>query len=157
MQRTDIVEIFPEATKEQLDAILDLNGADINRAKGNTDAIQNELKAAQEALAAATANDKSQELQDALSRLEALQGELDGMKAADQLRQTREKVAADKGVPAALLTGDNEEACAAQADAILQFAARNDSFFVQDGGEPNGKGSGDAKEAFKSWGKEIFK
>lgn len=33
MKRTDITELFPEATKEQVNAILNLNGADINSAK----------------------------------------------------------------------------------------------------------------------------
>ena len=32
MKRTDITELFPDATKEQIDKLLDLNGADIAKA-----------------------------------------------------------------------------------------------------------------------------
>ena len=34
MKRADITALFPEATKDQIDQILNLNGADINAAKG---------------------------------------------------------------------------------------------------------------------------
>ena len=33
MKRTDITELFPDATKEQIDKLLDLNGADIARSE----------------------------------------------------------------------------------------------------------------------------
>ena len=43
MKRTDITTIFPEATKEQIDQLLDLNGADIAKAKGEADKAKGDL------------------------------------------------------------------------------------------------------------------
>ena len=43
MKRTDITDIWPEATKEQIDRIMDINGADISKAKGDLDSIQGQL------------------------------------------------------------------------------------------------------------------
>ena len=40
MKRTDITELFPDATAEQIDKLMDLNGQDINKAKGELDAIR---------------------------------------------------------------------------------------------------------------------
>lgn len=154
MQRTDITEIFPDATKEQLDALMDLNGKDINNARGDLSTLQSELKKAQEALAAAAAGDKSAELQDTIGKLQAAQTELETLKAANTLRETREKVAAAKGIPINLLTGETEEACTAQADAILAFAAQNEAFALKDGGEPLGKGGTPTREQFANWAKE---
>lgn len=154
MQRTDITEIFPDATKEQLDALMDLNGKDINNARGDLSSLQSELKKAQEALAAAAAGDKSAELQETLDKLKAAQTEIETMKAANTLRETREKVAAAKGIPISLLTGETEDACAAQADAILKFAAQNEAFALKDGGEPLGKGGTPTREQFANWAKE---
>lgn len=62
------------------------------------------------------------ELQKANEKANALQKELDQMKKDDTARQVKEKVAKDTGVPVELLTGDNEEACKKQAEAILKFA-----------------------------------
>lgn len=43
MKRVDIEKLFPDATTEQIDALLNINSADIGRAKGNTEALKNEL------------------------------------------------------------------------------------------------------------------
>lgn len=153
MQRTDIVEIFPEATKEQLDAIMGLNGADINAAKKDMGKLTNDLKAAQTALETAKTSDKSEELRKALEDLAAANTELNGLKAANEVRQIREKVSAAKGIPMNLLTGDTEAACAAQADAILAFAKPSDYPPVADGGEPPTPG-GDAWTQFSA---QLFK
>ena len=48
MKRTDITELFPDATAEQVDKLMGLNGADINKAKGELDTIRGQLTAAQE-------------------------------------------------------------------------------------------------------------
>ena len=47
MKRTDITDLWPDASKEQIDRIMDINGADILRAKGDVDALQLQLTAAQ--------------------------------------------------------------------------------------------------------------
>lgn len=51
-----------------------------------------------------------------------LQAKLDGMEKEKKLLDTRSKVAKEKGIPADLLTGEDEDTCKAQADAILKFA-----------------------------------
>jgi uncharacterized protein YhaN len=65
---------------------------------------------------------KKTELQKATDKMSALQKELDALKSANTVKAIREKVAKDTEVPVELLTADTEEACKAQADAILKFA-----------------------------------
>ena len=65
---------------------------------------------------------KKTELQKATDKMSALQKELDVLKSANTVKAIREKVAKDTEVPIELLTADTEEACKAQADAILKFA-----------------------------------
>ena len=55
-------------------------------------------------------------------KADALQ-QLDAMAADKTRREMKQKVSDATGVPAALLTGDTEEACTAQAQEILKFAA----------------------------------
>lgn len=155
MQRSDITKLFPDATKEQLDALMALNGADVNAAKANADELATKLQAAQEALKKAPTDAKA--LETAQTRLADLEKQLDAMKAADAVRQLREKVAADKNIPANLLTGDTEEACTAQADAILAFAGSSaNSLSVGDGGEPNTGGKATTRAQFADWAKEML-
>lgn len=132
MKRTDITEIFPDATAEQLNMIMDLNGADINDLKAQLTTAQAQL--------AAQPPDISAELSKAHDDIAKLRKELDDMNAAEAIRQIREKVSAEHKVPASLLTGDTEEACATQAKAILDFAASAGYPAVPDGGEPNPNG-----------------
>lgn len=65
---------------------------------------------------------KKTEIQKATEKAAALQKELDELKSANTVKATREKVAKDTGIPIECLTGDTEEACKAQAEAILKFA-----------------------------------
>ncbi len=154
MQRTDITNIFPDATKEQLDALMKLYGEGVNGAKTE---LSQQLKAAQEALESAkAAPDNTAELAKAQDKLQKLEAELTGMKAAETVRQIREKVAADKKIPANLLTGETEESCAAQADAILTFAGSQTTLSVGDGGEATNKGASSAKAQFAEWAKNNF-
>lgn len=76
---------------------------------------------------------------------------LNDMEKEKSIREMREKVAAEKKLPADLLTGETEEACTAQADAILKFAAGNGYPVVKDGGEPNKVNKISTKEQFKQW------
>ena len=62
------------------------------------------------------------ELQKAQEANAKLQAKLEGMEKEKKLLDTRSKVAKEKGVPAELLTGEDEDTCKAQADAILKFA-----------------------------------
>ena len=62
------------------------------------------------------------ELQKAQEANAKLQAKLEGMEKEKKLLDTRSKVAKEKGIPADLLTGEDEDTCKAQADAILKFA-----------------------------------
>ena len=158
MKRSDITDIWPEATKEQIDKLMGINGTDINNAKGELDGLKAQLSTAQSELqklkdGAAGQPDKLKETQDALA---ALQTELAGMKHAEAVRQVREKVSGEKKVPASLLTGETEETCTAQADAILAFAKSGSYPAVPDGGE-SGKGTATtAREKFAEWAKDYL-
>lgn len=149
MKRTDITELFPEATDEQVKKLMDLNGADINAAKKGVTDLQAQLADAQAKLQAGGASDELQQT------VAALQNELNGMKQAESLRVIREKVAKEKNVPASLLTAETEEACAQQADAILTFAKGQGYPAVPDGGDPHPPTSGKApRDKFAEWAKD---
>ena len=45
MKREDILKQFPEATKEQIDALLDINSQDIGKAKADTDDLKQQAAA----------------------------------------------------------------------------------------------------------------
>lgn len=62
------------------------------------------------------------ELQKAQEQAESLKKELAGMKEQEKIRGIRKKVSGDTGVPEDLLTGNSEEDCKTQAEAILKFA-----------------------------------
>ena len=153
MKREDVKAIFPDATDEQLNKIMSKNGEDINKAKGDLDTVKAQLAKAKTDLAAATQGDKLQEAQDQAA---AYKAELDSLKLANSLRELREKVAKDKGIPAALLTADTEEGCAAQADSILAFSkAQNPTGYptIPDGGSV-GTGQSSSRQKFAEWAKD---
>ena len=91
------------------------------------------------------------EVQKANDRADALQKELDGMKKADTVRQIREEVSKEKGVPAHLLKGETKEECEAQANDILTFAKPKGYPSVKDGGEPSRTPSGQTRDQFADW------
>ena len=147
MQRSEISNIFPEATKEQVEAIMALHGSSTTELRGQLETANAELETLR------NAPDRAAELETANSTIQSLQAELDGLKKADGVRQMRDKVAAAKKVPASLLTGETEEACTAQAEAILAFA--NPGYpAVQDGGEATGSKGLSTREQFESWVKD---
>lgn len=145
MKRTDITDIFPEATKEQIDKLMGINGSDINAAKGDLEALRQQLT-----------DQSSEELAKAQQQVQLLTNELDTLKAAEAIRLTREKVANEKKIPANLLTGETEEACAQQADAILAFAQPASYPAVKDGGEPHGTPKTSTRDKFADWAKEVL-
>ena len=155
MKREEVKAIFPDATDEQLDKIMGINGADINKAKGDLDKIKTELEKAKTDLAAANQGDKLKEAQDQAA---AYKNELDGLKLAISLREMREKVATEKGIPAALLTADTEEGCTAQADSILAFSkSQKPTGYVNipDGGSV-GAGQATTAQQFAEWSKSLI-
>lgn len=153
MKRTDITSLFPEATDEQINALMNINGNDINNAKKGVEELQTSLADAQAKLKTAEGN--STALQEAIDRANGLQSEIDSMKAAEAIRITREEVARSVGVPAHLLTGDTREDCEAQAQNILAFAKPSKYPSVPDGGEPLGNPSKETRDQFAEYFNQI--
>ena len=154
MKRTDITELFPEATAEQVNKLMDLNGQDINKAKGELETVKEQLTAAQAEIDKIKAGAKPDALEEATTRANALQTELDSMKRAEELRTMRAKVSGEHNVPADLLTGETEEACAEQAKAILAFARPSGYPAIRDGGEIHTSLSKQTRDKFAEWAKE---
>lgn len=77
------------------------------------------------------------ELQKATEKAESLQSQLDALKAANQERELKERIAAETGVPASLLRGSSETDLKAQAEGIMGFVKASGSAYpsVRDGGE----------------------
>ena len=153
MKREDITSIFPEATKEQIDKLMGINGNDINKAKADTETLTTQLAAARSEIETLKANSNADELEQTKQLASSLQTELDGMKAKDALRQIREKVSKATKVPADLLTGETEEDCTAQANSILEFAKPTYPR-VPDAGEVGITPDSPTREKFADWAKE---
>ena len=94
------------------------------------------------------------ELQKANEKAARLQAQLDTLTKANTLRELRSKVAAATGVPAELLSGDTEEACTAQAQAILKFAQPG---YPSDGGEVRNNPTGSTRQQFADWFAQVTK
>ena len=87
MTREDIRKHFPEATDEQIDALLDINSRDIGKHKTAADTAAADLK---------KANDTIKEMEKNAKDAEALQKTIDGYKAADEKRQADAKAEAER-------------------------------------------------------------
>ena len=87
------------------------------------------------------------ELQKANEKAAKLQAQLDTLTKANT---------AATGVPAELLSGDTEEACTAQAQAILKFAQPGYPS-VRDGGEVRNKPTGSTRQQFADWFAQVTK
>lgn len=148
MKRTDITALLPDIDKDVLDKIMDLNGADISKARGDLTALQGQLSAAQTELEALKAKPTGNA---AAEELQAVKDELQALKNANALREIREKVSKDTGVPASLLTGDTEEACTTQAEAIKSFAGGTGYPKLPDGGERRVPSSTATRDKFAAW------
>lgn len=90
------------------------------------------------------------ELQKVTERAEALQTELDSMKKAEAVRKIKTKVATETGIPAHLLTGETEEACREQAEAIKAFA-KPAYPVIKDGGEVQNVKGQSTRDQFAEW------
>ena len=93
MKREDITHIFEGATDEQINAIMAINGADINReqekARGSADKLRADLDAANATIQTLEANQ---------SDAQALQNEIDRYKKADAERKAAEQRAAEQAI-----------------------------------------------------------
>lgn len=157
MKRDEIKAIFPEATDEQLDQVMSINGADINNAKSGIDELRQQLQTAQSELEAEKSKPSisAEDLQKEKDRATALETELNGLRQSNQIRDMRINIAKEKKIPAELLTGETEEACKQQAEAILAFARPSGYPAVPDGGEAR-PASTSARDSFAAWAETQF-
>lgn len=95
------------------------------------------------------------ELQKANDKAAELQKELDDIKKANTIRQMREKVAKDSGVPVELLTAETEDECVELARKIVNFAKPNGYPNVKDGGEARFTGKRTTRDQFAEWFNNI--
>ena len=87
MTRDDIKKHFPEATDDQISALLDINSRDIGKHKTAADTAAADLKKANETISEMEKNAKD---------AEALQKTIDDYKAADEKRRADAKAAAER-------------------------------------------------------------
>ena len=137
-------------TQEEVNAIV---GKRLAEEKGKY-ADYDVLKAKAEKFDEAEEASKS-ELQKATERAQNLENELNGLKKAEEIRQTREKIATETGIPSNLLTGSTEDECKAQAEAIKAYATPGYPK-VKDGGEVPKTSSGNAKADFAEYMSTVF-
>ena len=96
------------------------------------------------------------ELQKATEKADSLQKELDQLKNAAKLQNMRETVAKDTGVPVELLTGADEEACKAQAEAILKFAKPKNYPGTKNNSKPAQQSGGESDTAMRELARQLF-
>ncbi len=153
MKRADITALFPDATAEQIKTLMDINGADINAARQNVAELTEQLTAANEQIRTLEAG--AQSVEQLKTHTQAITAELDALKAANTVRDIRAKVSKETGVPADLLTGDTEEACAAQARGIAAFAKPAAYPVIRDGGEVHATQQNSPRNSFAEWFNQI--
>ena len=95
------------------------------------------------------------ELQKATEKATKLESELSALKKEKEVRELRETVSKETGIPVNLLTGNTVDECKAQAEAIKAFA--NPSYpTVTDHGEPQRQPQGSTKEQFTQWANAVL-
>lgn len=96
------------------------------------------------------------ELQKAQERTAELEEKLKKKEHEENIRNIKQKVADELKVPAELLTGETEEACREQAQAIMSFATSQGYPTVKDGGESNPVNKKSTRDSFKEWAESNF-
>lgn len=95
------------------------------------------------------------ELQKATEEVATLKAQVAQMTKDNEVREMRDKVSKESGIPANLLTADSEDECKAQAEAIKAFANPNYPN-VRDGGEVQTPTNADTRTQFAEWANEAF-
>ena len=89
---------------------------------------------------------------EATTEIETLKGKVQEMTRAIESRNARDKVSADTGVPANLLTGNTVEECEEQAKRILAWRGPTPSYpTLPDGGEVSKVAPGTTRQQFATW------
>ncbi len=102
-------------------------------------------------------NSGKTELQKANERADELQKKLDGITRENTVRAAREKVSKEMSIPEELLTGEDEETCKKQAEAILKFAKPQQYPGTRKNGKTNnGAGGSETNESMREFARTIF-
>lgn len=143
-----------------IDAIMAEHGKTVNPLQetitgltGERDSLQTQLTEAQQRLSSAQDWEKKYN-----TDTQTLQGQITALQKDIDTRNARDKVSADTGVPASLLTGETEEACKAQADAILKWHGDQPKYpgSAGVGGEPEASGGGATRDQFADWATTVL-
>lgn len=99
------------------------------------------------------------ELQKAQETATKYKTQLDALQQEISARNARDKVSAETGVPASLLTGKTEEECKTQADAILSWHGQQPKYPSGEtvGGEPSVMTGGTTRDQFAGWASAALK
>ena len=96
------------------------------------------------------------ELQKAQERAEELEAKLKKKEHEETIRQMKKQVAEEFKVPADLLTGETEDDCRTQAQAIMSFATSQGYPTVNDGGESNPVNKKATRDQFAEYVSQLF-
>lgn len=132
---------------------------EVNRIVANRVAKYHDYEALKEKAAKFDAAEEANktELQKAQEKVAALQTEVETMKKTKELREMRDEVSKQTGVPAELLTGTTEEECREQANGIIQFRDQKPGYpAVKDAGDPIITKKGTPKDSFEAWANEAL-
>ena len=146
----EVTAVEKTFTQSELDSIV----ADRLRRERSKYEGFDEIKAKADKLDEIEAANKT-ELEKVTERATALESELNAMKKAASIREIREKVSAETGIPAKLLTAENEDDCRAQAEAIKDFAKPAPYPQLKDGGEIVVM-DGSPRQHFAEWASQAF-
>ena len=91
------------------------------------------------------------ELEKITEKATKLQARLDSMTKENEIRDIRDKVSNETGVPASLLSGTDEETCKTQAKAILDFKKADMYPQVKNAGDVKPNTAKNPEEAFAEW------
>lgn len=95
------------------------------------------------------------EMQKANEAIENLKNQLGGYMKAEEIRKVREKISSETKVPYSLLTGETEEDCKKQAEAILAFAKPKEYPSVKKNPVHHGPND-ENNEAMREFAHQIF-
>ena len=102
---------------------------------------------------AANHDELEQKYKDANSKNAELQSMVDSLQRNIDIGNIRKKVSAETGIPLDLLTGDTEESCKSQAEAMIKWRESQAPNYpsVKDGGEVTKFAGGTTRDQFAAW------
>ena len=120
MKREDISKVFEGATDEQITAILDINSADIGKAKGDFEAVKANLETAQNTIATMTT--ELNNLKESNATAEDWKQKFEALKANNDEKERLAKEAQAKAEKEAAILDRYNAVCVGQDGKPLEFA-----------------------------------